>query len=323
MGRPCAKGFPFFPLDSDIFYSDKRLKRVKVHHGTGGILLYLFILCEAYRVEGYYVKYNNDFLDDAADFLNVSANEIGLILNFFFERSLLDGKLFKTDKVLTSHGIQKRFQEMSKGRGAKHKILVDSNLWLLNEEETESFISFTQNLGFSQKNSSNSVKNNSSSVKNPTKRKERKIKENKTKESKAEDTLSAAIIEAYESNIGTISPMIYNKLFEWQKDVDESLILYAIEQAVEYNRKSWAYINTILNNHHSCGRITRADAKAVKPPEVKSKPKNSFHNFEQRDIDIQQLEDEILDSSFDDRSEEEIMASIEKMMNRGEDDEQS
>lgn len=95
---------------------------------------------------------------------------------------------------------------------------------------------------------------------------------------------AAAVVKAYQDNIGFVNPAIFEKICAWLDDVDESLIIYAIEQAVFNNKPNWQYINAILNNHFKAGRKTRADAENVpktKPKEEK-KSKYDFADLEKK-----------------------------------------
>lgn len=77
----------------------------------------------------------------------------------------------------------------------------------------------------------------------------------------ADENLSEAV-KAYESNIGTISEKAANDIAEWlEKGADISLIVFAIEQAAEYNARNWKYADTIINNHFKAGRKTRKAAE--------------------------------------------------------------
>ena len=95
-------------------------------------------------------------------------NQVKQVIKFLLERSLLDSTLFQSDTIITSRGIQRRFQEAVKGRASKSGIEVDSKYWLLPDNETEPFIKFVQNRDYSEKNSSYSEKNSSYSEKNAT-----------------------------------------------------------------------------------------------------------------------------------------------------------
>ena len=104
------------------------------------------------------------------------------VLNFLLERSLFDSKLFQSDKVLTSAGIQKRYQEAVKTRASKKAIIV-GKYWLLKEEETASYIKVTLFEDKSEINKHKSEINPNLSIEKTHKVKESKVKENKENKS--------------------------------------------------------------------------------------------------------------------------------------------
>lgn len=108
MARRKQEGNRFFRLDVD-FFSDKKVKILKARYGADGVTLYLYILCEIYKA-GYYLKIDEDFEFIVSDDLSMDSNKVKQVLNFLLERSLFDNTLFQSDKVLTSAGIQRRYQ---------------------------------------------------------------------------------------------------------------------------------------------------------------------------------------------------------------------
>ena len=167
----------------DIF-SDRKIKELRGKFGADGMILYLYLLCQIYKDNGYYLT-----LDDGFDYvlsadLGMESEKIGLILNFLCKRSLFDDKLFTSDKVLTSRGIQTRFQEIVKARGQKNDIAVDKRLWVLREDETHGYIKLTQFSDNSVKKADNSKKKEHISTEKSHKVKESKVKEIKVNESK-------------------------------------------------------------------------------------------------------------------------------------------
>lgn len=69
-------------------------------------------------------------------------------------------------------------------------------------------------------------------------------------------------VRAYESNIGTISEKVSDGISEWlEKGADVSLIIFAIEQAVEYNARNWKYADKVIANHFNAGRKTKEAAE--------------------------------------------------------------
>ena len=186
MARPQKEGLDYFPLDVG-FFSDRKVKIIKARYGADGLAVYLYILCEIYKDKGYYLKTDDDFIYTISDDLNMSYEKIGQILNFLLERSLFDDTLFKSDKVLSSRGIQARFQEAIKRRAVKKLIEVKDKYWLLDDRETESYIKVANNASFSEKNPSYSAKNPSYSDE-----KTHKVKESKEKKSKVEESMEYA-----------------------------------------------------------------------------------------------------------------------------------
>lgn len=180
MGRPREEGLRYFSLDVDIF-SNRKMKVLRAKFGSDGPQFYLYILCEAYRGKGYYLQTDSYFQETAAAEIGASCEKIGLMLDFLANKSmLLDGTLFATDKVLTSREIQRRFQEAKRSAGRKTPVQVDERFWLLDAEETETFIEVRHFEGFSGNNPDFSRKKGRSSRKNA-------IKESKGKESKGNE----------------------------------------------------------------------------------------------------------------------------------------
>lgn len=201
MARPIQKGLAYFPFDTDFFF-DRNIKRLRGKYGADGIVVYLYILTEIYREDGYYLRVDKDFYLDAASDLGMSADKIEQIVVFLCGRSMLDKQLLVSDDVLTAHSIQRRFQKAVSERGQKRAIEVDRKLWILNDAETESFIKCTDFFGFSPKNDSCSEKNDGYSPKNPSKENEiKEIKKNENKVSKQESGGSFdSIIDSYTDN---------------------------------------------------------------------------------------------------------------------------
>ena len=180
MARPIKSGFDYFPFDVG-FFRNLKIRVTLMRFGAGGVLLYLYLLTLIYS-QGYYTEYNEDMLYIAADDLQMKPEKIGQIINFFCKRSLFDNKLFTTDKIITSAGIQKRYQLMIKQRALKKTVSVNERFWLLEKEETETFIKLHSSGNKSGKNEGYSEKKPDKSENNSTK--ESKVKESKVKESK-------------------------------------------------------------------------------------------------------------------------------------------
>ena len=109
MARPRKDGIDYFSLDTD-FFSDKKVKILKARYGTDGVTMYIYLLCEIYK-NGYYLKIDEDYDYLMSEELNMSVDKVMQIRTFLLERSMFDKQLFQSDAVLTSTGIEKRYQE--------------------------------------------------------------------------------------------------------------------------------------------------------------------------------------------------------------------
>ncbi len=205
MARPKQDGLLYFSFDTDFFYADKRIKRLHSRYGNDGIIFYIYLLTEIYR-KGYYIRWDAESMDDAMDDLHLTEGFIEQVMTFLVSRSLLvkrtltnpdtiitiqkegdnrpqceladGGNGQERAEVITSPGIQKRYQEAVKGR--KRQFEVNAEIWLLDEEETASCIKVANNKSFSEKNPYKSEKNKSKSKKNTAK--ESKVNKSKGKE---------------------------------------------------------------------------------------------------------------------------------------------
>ncbi len=179
MARPQKKGLLYFPFDTDFFYADTKIRALQARYGSDGLMFYIFLLTEIYRENGYYIVWNADSEDSAMASLGLSEGSMKQIMTFLASRSLItEITLASSDTIITSPGIQRRFQEAVKR--LKRDFVVDSRIWLLKEEDTAPCIKVTLFENNSQNYTDKSEKNGDKSEIYTTK--ERKGKEKKGKE---------------------------------------------------------------------------------------------------------------------------------------------
>lgn len=235
MPRPQKEGIDYFPFDID-FFSDPKIKILKARYGVDGVAVYIYLLCEIYR-SGYYIRFNDDSAYIISDDLKMSSDKVMQVLKFLLERSLFDNILFQSDAVLTSAGIQRRFQLAVKERAKKNPIEIEG-FWLLPVEKTEPFIKVNSSLN-------NSGNNKDNSGKNPSNSREVSLKESKVKESKvnknkeikerifvSEENLNKAILRFMEHRKSLMKPMddgavslLIEELEKIGKDTDERIAI--------------------------------------------------------------------------------------------------
>ena len=172
MAAPQKDNLDYFPFDV-TFFSDKKIKRLRAKFGNDGVCLLIYLYTQIYA-EGYYIAYDDDLVLDISDELNISENLTRQIIAYLFSRSLLNGTLAESVKVITAASIQRRYQEAKKG--VKRDIVVRAEYWLLSPEETLSHIKVRPRDGFSENNGSNSENNGTKESKvNKSKRNDSKV----------------------------------------------------------------------------------------------------------------------------------------------------
>ncbi len=138
MGLRGSKGLKYFPLVTD-FFQDRDVRRLMLGCGEVGVLLYIYILCAIYS-KSYYLKWDQDMLMDASIDLQCSVECLPPILDYLLDKGFFHRQLFEEKGLLSSKAVQRQFQECA--RVMRKKRVVDRQLWLLSEDETNSSVSF-------------------------------------------------------------------------------------------------------------------------------------------------------------------------------------
>lgn len=301
MARPKRDGLLYFSLDTDFFYADRRIKALRSRYGSDGLIFYIYLLTEIYR-NGYYIRWDEDGMDNAIVDLGLTEGLIEQVMTFLVNRSLLTRILVDSDTIVTSPGIQRRYQEAVKG--LKREIPVDGMIWLLQEDETAAYIKITKNPSFSGKNDNKSGINESKSKENPIN--EMKQNEMKSKEIEgaggktggiecfeqfwaAYPTKQARALAEREYIQLVISGTPEGELVQVAKNYAEACrIKRTAEQFVKH-----------ANNFLRDGTWADYAPGKYKPPEPQTKAaaakgNNRFNNFSQRSYDYESLERQLL-----------------------------
>lgn len=288
MARPRKRGIDYFSFDTD-FFSDLKIRLLYARYGADGIALYIYLLCEVYR-EGYYLKWCDDTSYIIGFDLNMKPEKVQQIMKFLLERSLFDNTLFQSDTIITSTGIQKRYQEAVEARGRKEPVII-KKYWLLSEEETKPWLKVIQFSVSPEKNTNNSrefpEKNTGKSREKVHKVKESKVKESKVNTGGIEpppflsdfdsiDPLSS-IISLHTKEIDPVPSTSVLATLDafYKKGMDVEVMRYAIMSASDNNKRNWAYVRAILQNLEKEGVLTveALNARERKFQEQKSREK--------------------------------------------------
>lgn len=291
MARPQKEGLDYFPFDVD-FFSDDKIRILRGAYGNDGVTLYIYMLARIYKNNGYYLRWTDEVAELTASDLGISADLTRQIVAYLAKRSLVDSTLFSSVTVLTSPGIQRRFQLGVKTRAKKNAVKVERDLWLLDDESTEPFITFTDNISYSRNNQSFSRNNGSFS-------REESLKKSKEKKSKGKERttttpaqpepptaesslLSSELISLFEKEIGRVTDAIRTGLDDLVKQDGEAKVMEAVRIAAENNHRNLGYVKGILKNWRD--GTGRTDA---------GKPRKTFNYTQRDDIDYDELEREL------------------------------
>lgn len=113
MARPKKKALDYFPFDVDFFGDDKILPIAR-EFGIKGEIVAVKLLCAIYR-NGYFAKWDDKLRDKLLGELpTVKESMLNDVVSRLARWGFFDKGLFDSARVLTSHGIQKRYFEVVK-----------------------------------------------------------------------------------------------------------------------------------------------------------------------------------------------------------------
>jgi len=288
-------GVDYFPKDTD-FYEDDKVRLLRAEFGAKGMYLLDYLLCRLYGRNGYFLPWDRNVQLLVADAVGcgcepqyISEFIAGATRCSFFNERVRD-----VFGVLTSAGIQRRYIRMFNSR---EQIQIIKEYWLLDVKSRKDVPAGAINklVFISLKSTGNpdkSTGNPDKSTGNPqNKVKDTNVSQNKTKDAHAREDIAAAVL-CYENNIGPIETIVFEELVRWLDNINVSLIVYAIEEAVRHRVRNWAYINKIINNHFTSGRTTRIEAEQCKVSKTtKPQDNNKFNDYAQTsEYDFNEIE---------------------------------
>lgn len=230
MARPIKESLSYFPLDSD-FFSDRKIRRLLKTFGGKGVTIYIYVLCEVYRQSGYFLQYDRFYIQDISDALGEGFNKnlVSDVINFALNTGLFDKKVFDSNCVLTSAGIQKRYLS-AKESSAKRTFSVNEifpQYCCINEtEQPEDSAEFNGELRSNTPLNGEELVNIPLSGVSPLKEKEIKEKKSKEKENNVFDVQSFGV-----------EPVKVPDAFELPENLKTSSFTTAWAEWLEYKKQ--------------------------------------------------------------------------------------
>ena len=121
MARPIKHGLDYFPFDVD-FFSDEKLYAISGEFGIKGEITTIKLLCAVYR-NGYYIEWTEMLkFKMLKELPGVSPDLLDQIIKRLVKWDFFDKDLFDSASILTSRGIQRRYQAISTKMHRKNAI---------------------------------------------------------------------------------------------------------------------------------------------------------------------------------------------------------
>ena len=108
MARPLKEGIDYFSLDC---YMDDKVKMIQAEFGLKGFAIIVKLWQIIYREHGYYCEWNKEreLLFASEEGTDCSTNLIHEVVQACIRRDIFSKELFEKYQILTSRGVQKRY----------------------------------------------------------------------------------------------------------------------------------------------------------------------------------------------------------------------
>jgi hypothetical protein len=162
MGRPLKQGLDYFPLDTAM---DDNFELIEAKYGLAGFSIIIKLYQKIYREKGYYYEWTERNQLLFCSRINTDINIVNDIINYAVELGLFDADLYQQYKVISSHGIQKRYIEATKKRKElnlfQEILLVNDGINSIDDDKNTHIVTLNSFLGTHIKVKQNKVNKSS------------------------------------------------------------------------------------------------------------------------------------------------------------------
>lgn len=131
MAKPKV-GLEYYSVQTNR-YLDPKIKRLKKLCKAEGVSIYDFVLCEIYREKGYFLKVDDDYIFDVAEYWNMEESRVMEIIDTCCSVGLFNQKLYQSDRLLSACSIITRYIDWSKKAKRIVPKIHDKMMFLLEE----------------------------------------------------------------------------------------------------------------------------------------------------------------------------------------------
>lgn len=130
MAKKASRGLSYFNIDT-TFFSDLKIRKLIKYQGGKAVTVYTYLLCNIYQ-EGYYMLWDDELPFMISESTGFDEAYIREVIKCCLNVGLFEKILFDKEGVLTSAGIQKRFEEVCIRSKRKFRV---SEFNLINTED--------------------------------------------------------------------------------------------------------------------------------------------------------------------------------------------
>ena len=240
MARPPKCGLSYFPIDTG-FFDDSKTLEIMDACGAQSISVLVYLLCNIYEKEGYYIRWDNGQSLLTARNLGIKRGAVQEVVDKATQVGFFDSGIYEKFEILTSRGIQKRYYDAvsnfrRKGLTVRREIALIPQLSEFMQAETPVNVAETHVYAC----------NNPTEKRREDKRREEEIRAVETPA--PVPLLSETIKQTAESVLGVVSPADYKTLCDFSRIYPEEWILQALRIATERGRPTLQYTRGILQS---------------------------------------------------------------------------
>lgn len=130
MGRKNKIGLEYFPFDID-FFSDLKIRKLIKYQGGKAVTVYALLLCIIYK-QGYYMRWDKELPFIISEQTGYEEVYIQEVIKSCLVIGLFSNELFEKEKIITSKGIQERYQYIC--NLSKRKCVISEFILISSEE---------------------------------------------------------------------------------------------------------------------------------------------------------------------------------------------
>ncbi len=138
MARKIKQGLDYFPFDV-TFFNDLKIRKLIKYQGGKSLSVYTCLLCNIYK-NGYYIQWDDELPFIISEVTGYEEAYITEVIKSCLRIDLLHNDTYKEFGILTSVGIQNRYEFICKQAKRKSEIkqfnLINSEETPINSEET-------------------------------------------------------------------------------------------------------------------------------------------------------------------------------------------